>query len=229
MAPAVAPAAQVRRAVAAVRRQCGRHFDDAQAVQRRLDHHLARELHAGRLQVEREHRFAIEPTQSAMEVTHRTAEEQPADEAQHRVAQIAMQLGHRARADAASEPVAHCQGSAIAQGCDEAAQVREIVAVVRIAHDHEAPASGRDACAQGRAVALDRHVDDARARVTRDRLRAVGRAVVGNENLAGNARLRDEAARLVDAGWQRAILIEAGHQDRQLERAARLAGSDAAR
>ena len=47
--PAVAPTAQVRRAGPAVLGQRGRHLGDAELLDGRLDHHLARELHAGQV------------------------------------------------------------------------------------------------------------------------------------------------------------------------------------
>ena len=83
--------------------------------QGRLDDHLAGELHAGRLQVERDHAVPAEAAQAAVEVADLAAEEQPADEGEHRVAEVAVQRRHRARLDAALEAVAHHQVGALAQ------------------------------------------------------------------------------------------------------------------
>ena len=189
-----------------------------QLMQRRLDHHLARELHAWALELEVEHRLAREAAQAAMEVADRDLEEQPADEGEHRIAEIAVQGGHGALCDAALEPVAHDQVRAVAQLCDHGVQVLEIVAVVGVAHDDVLAAGGRDAADQGRAVAALGHGDQARAVRLGDGLGAVGGAVVGDQHLARDAGALEEAAGLVDADRQRFRLVQAGHQNGELER-----------
>ena len=69
-----------------------------------------------------------------MEVADVGAIEEPAREAQRRVADIAVQLRHRATADAAQEAVAHHQVGAGAELLEEGLQAHEIVAAVGIAH-----------------------------------------------------------------------------------------------
>ena len=125
------------------------------------------------------------------------AEEQPAEKAQHRIAEIAVQRRHGAGLDAAREAIAHDQFGAVAQPRHEGVERGEIIAVVGVAHDDVAAAGRGDAAEQRRAVALcgDRH--DARAERVGDLLRAVGAAIVGDQHLAGDAApMRGSAAPL---------------------------------
>ena len=57
---------------------------------------------------------------------------------------------------------------------------------------------------------------DARAQPTRDLLRAVGAAVVGDDDLAVDPVLANRALRLLDADPERVRLVEAGHDDGDL-------------
>src|SRR5215831_6997659 len=100
MPPSVAPASQVRRPAAAILRQSRRHFFHPLARQGGFDNHLARELHAGCLQAKLKYAAPVEAAQSAMKVADLAAEEQPADETQNGVAQVAMQRGHCTALDA---------------------------------------------------------------------------------------------------------------------------------
>src|SRR5262245_17555348 len=97
----------MRRAAAPVRIERGGHFRDAPAGERRLDHQLAGELHAGRAQIQSERAVAVEAAQPAVKVADTGAEEEPAYERQYRIAEVAMQPRHCAGADAAAKPVAH--------------------------------------------------------------------------------------------------------------------------
>ncbi len=139
------------------------------------------------LQVERADALRVEAAQPAMEIAGLEPEEQPADEAQHRIAEIAVQRRHGAGGDPALEPVAHDEVGAAAQARDERLERTEIVGVVRVAHDDEAAVRGLDAAAQRRAIALLRDRHDAGAQIRGDLLRAVGAAVVGDQDLAGDA------------------------------------------
>jgi len=99
------------------------------------------------------------------------------------------------------------------------------VAVVGVAHDDIAAAGGGDAAAEGAAVALLGHRDDARAEPGGDGLRAVGAAVIGDDDLGresvrfdGAAGLRMHASR-VSASLRQGIRIvtstaSAGSTDR---------------
>ena len=74
---------------------------------------------------------------------------------------------------------------AVAQLLDELRQLEEVVAVVSVAHDDEAAARGGDAALQRVAVAAARDTSTTRAPRRRgDLLRAVGAAVVGDDDLA---------------------------------------------
>ena len=106
---------------------------------------------------------------------------------------------------------------AAAQTLDHQVQPLEIVAVVGVAHDHEAAAGGVDAADQGRAIAALGNGRDAGAMILGDQLRAVGRSVVGDQHLADDARTGQEAAGLVDAHRQGLRLVEAGHQDSEFD------------
>ena len=94
-----------------------------------------------------------------------------------------------------------------------------------IAHHQIAAIGLVETADQRRAVALARHVDHAGAKAAGQLLAAVGRAVVGDDDLAGEAvdpfDPGQRLARVGDAMGEGLDLVEAGHDDgnRQLERA----------
>ena len=213
------PSRQVRRCGGRLRPsldQRGRHLGHVLAGQGRLDHHLAGELHPGRLQVERHHAVPAEAAQAAVEVADLAAEEQPADEAEHRVAEVLVQRRHGARRDPAPEPVAHHQVRALAQFVNERHQVGEIVAVVGVAHDDVLAAGRDDAAHQRVAVTLvaDRHHPG--AGVGGQLLAAVRAAVVGDQHLTADTALGQESNSLADARRHGLCLVEARHDHGQL-------------
>ena len=106
-----------------------------------------------------------------------------------------MERRHGAGGDAAGEAVAHDELVAGAQRGDEGVEIGEIVAVVGVAHDDVLAAGRLDAAGEGRAVAADRDRDDAGAFGGRDRLAAVGRAVVGDERSRRRSRVRSRKER----------------------------------
>src|SRR5438046_10595053 len=106
MAPTVAPRAQVRRARPAVWVEHDRNLADAHSLERRLDHHLAGELHASRAEVHALEGFLAKRAQSAVRVADARVEEGARDPAQHRVAQPAMQPRHGPRLDPTREATA---------------------------------------------------------------------------------------------------------------------------
>ena len=186
VAPAVAPAVEVRRPRAPVGFQCRRHLGDPEAGERRLDDHLGGELHAGRGEPQVEDRGAPEASQPAVEVADRAAEEQPAHEGQHRVAEVPVEPWHRLISNAALEAVAHDEVRALAKLRDEAVELCEVIGVVAVTHDHIAAARRGDAGAERGAVAARRDLDDARPERPRDVAARIRRAVVGDDHLAGN-------------------------------------------
>ena len=152
-----------------------------------------------------------------MEVADAGTEEQAADQAEHGIAEVAVQKRHGAGRDAAGEAVAHDEVAAVPQLRHERVEAGEIVAVVGVADDDETAPCRRDAGPQRRAIAALRHRDDAGAARQRIFHRAVGRAVVGDQDLAGDAGAGEVVARLADAGGDRLGFIEARHQDGELD------------
>ena len=71
---------------------------------------------------------------------------------------------------------------------------------------------------QRRAIAAALHVHDARAVRARDRLATVVGTVVGDHDFALDPRPPEERLRLVDADAERLGLVQARHDDRDLER-----------
>ncbi len=102
------------------------------------------------------------------------------------------------------------------QALDEGLEIGEVVAVVGVAHDHPAAARGGDPACQRRTVAASFDRDDARSELLGDLLRAVGGSVVGHDDLAGDADALERVERLLDADADRARLIQARHDHREL-------------
>ena len=121
-APAVAPAAQVRRPPPAVGRQTGRHLGDAQVPDRRLDDHFEREFHPCRVEVERQHGVAAKAPQPAIKILAGAAIQGAADEGQEGVTENPVQGGHSPGRDPAPETVAEHQVIAVAQLFDKRLQ-----------------------------------------------------------------------------------------------------------
>src|SRR5262249_34684332 len=153
-----------------------------------------RELHAARPDVELEDLVAVEPAQSAVDVAAGRAEEAAADQREHRVAEVPVQPRHRAALDAAAEAVADDEVVAAAKLGDERLEMPEVVGAVGVSHDPEAPARGRDAPGERASVSALGDADDARALLLGERLRAVARPVVGDDDLAGDPESLDRFA-----------------------------------
>src|SRR5580700_8730656 len=94
-----------------------------------------------------------------MEVTAWASEKDPANSRQDRIANVTMQRRHRSRFNAAFESISHDQSVAFAQPGDKCVQVAEIVTVVRVAHDDEAPMRGPNSAQQRSTIAfaVNRH------------------------------------------------------------------------
>ena len=122
-----------------------------------------------------------------------------------------MQRRHGAGRDAAFESVAHDEVATVTQLFDERHERGEVVAVIGIPHDDEPPARRRDPSHERASVALglDRH--DARPPGLGDGLRAVGAAVVGDDDLAGDTVVGEAGAGFLDADGERLGLVEARH------------------
>jgi hypothetical protein len=124
---------------------------------------------------------------------------------------------HGAGRDAALEAIAHHQLVAGTQRGNERIEAGEVVAVVGIAHDDVTATCRLNADGKRRAVPPQSNGHHPRAVTLRDLLAAVGRAVVGNEDFARDPRPLEETLRLADAGRKRLGLIEARHQDGELD------------
>src|SRR5690606_36577601 len=141
-----------------------------------------------RPEIEPEDRRPVEAAEPAVKVRGTRLEEQPAEEGEDGIADIPVVPGHGARGDAAGEAVAHDEGIAGAEPFDEGAEILEVVAVVRIAHDDIAAAGRFDAAHERGAIALFGDIDHTGAGFARNDLAAVARAVVGDQHFPGNTR-----------------------------------------
>jgi hypothetical protein len=220
MAPAVTPAAQVRWPRAPVGPQGHWHLGQRQPGEPGAHHHLGGELHPRALQPQADDRVAAEGTQAAMEVVNRCCEEQAPNSGEDRVADPAVLPGHGARQDAPAacrEAAAHDQVRAGPQTGQEPRQFAEVVGAVGVAHQHEPAAGGGDAASQRVAVAACRDFDNPCPGRFGQRLRAVGAAIVRDNDLARDAGGGEGGRSLGYAPRYRRSFVEAGHEDGQLQ------------
>ncbi len=117
---------------------------DVEALLGGPDDHLGGELHAGRAQVEPGQDVAAQAAHAAVGVADAGAEEHVEHAGQHRVADVAVQPGHRARVDVV-HPVAHDEVGAVLELLDEARDLAEVVGQVGVAHDDVLAARGGEA------------------------------------------------------------------------------------
>jgi len=209
--PPVAEAAKVGWPVAAVLAQRRRHLADAQARLRGIDDHLRGELHAGGAHVHPLPGVAAQGPHAAVEVADGHGVHDPRHPRQHRIAEIAVQVRHGTRIDAAQEAVAHHEVQAAAQRSDEGFEARPVVRVVGIGEHHVAAPSRADAGHERGPVAPDRLVHDPRAQRLRDLHRGVRRAVVGHDDFPVHAHAPHGFLGLANAGAQRPLLVEVRH------------------
>ena len=121
-----------------------------------------------------------------------------------------MQRRHGAIFDAALKSVAHDQIVTRLEFFDEVVKGSEIVAVVRVAHDHELSMSGFDPHLQCIAIAALRDDDDARAMGFRDFNRSIGAAVIRDDDLAQKILSREIGSCFRNTGAKGPCLIEQG-------------------
>ena len=171
-----------------------RELADVEPLLGGADHHLGGELHARRAQVEARQDVAADAAHAAVRVAHAGAEEEVEDARQDRVADVAVQPRHRARLDVRHAVADHHVG-AVVEPLDEARDLGEVVRQVGVGH-HDVLAARRAEAGQiGAAVAALGLVDDARSGRRGELGAAVGRAVVGDDDLARDAASRSSAAR----------------------------------
>ncbi len=143
--------------------------------------------------------------------------EQSADEAQHRIAEIAIEERHRPGRDAAGKAITHDQRHTATQLRNETVEIAEIVTVIGIAHDDIAATRGGDAGLKGRAIAAPFGGDHPRPGRLRQALRTVGAAVIRHQDFAGDSRPRQITLCLSHAAADGGRLVETGHQDGEFD------------
>ena len=194
-----------------------RHFGDAKADKRCLDHHLRGEFHPRGLQIEAVECFTRQGSQPTMEITGRRMEEQPADRRQHGIAQVPVHPRHRAGSNATEEAVPHHEVRPFPHFLDERIKPREVVAVVGVAHDDVAAARFEKSVIQRGTIAAHWHIDDAGPCVQRNALRSVSGSVVCDQDFGDQPEAVDAGARFSDAGLERLSLVQARHEHGDLE------------
>ena len=185
MAPAIMPGAQMRRPAAAVRGERGRNLRDIHLQKRCLHDHLAGKFHPAGTQPHALIGSFAKAAHAAMKITARSTKEHPANRREHRIAKVTVQRRHRIRFDAAHEAVTHHQIGACSQLLKKRGNVAEVVAIIGIGHDHEAALSRGHSASQGAAVSLGLDLNDSRSTISRNLLRAVGRAIIHQDDLFG--------------------------------------------
>ena len=216
MTPAVAPGAEVRRAAAAIRRYRCWDLGDAHVEEGCFDDHFRGELHSGRLEIHPESSVFSETPKAAVEVATWIRKQHATDRRQYGIPEIAVEKRHRAGLDAAFESVAHHQVVAVAEFVDERHQTGEVIAVVGITYNDEGAGRSSDTAQKGASVTPSLGVDDACPETLGDLHRPVGTAVVGDDDLAGDAVVTNGTRRLFDASRERFCFVETGHYNRKL-------------
>lgn len=150
-----------------------------------------------------------------MKVTDTDTEEQTANPAQDRIAQIAMERRHGPGSDSALETVAHDQIHALTQLVHKDLKAGKIVAVIGIAHDGVLAACGSDPPQQGRAIPFLRHIHHPGPQAAGYLLGPVRTAVVRYQHFPVDAGTLQIGLGLHDAGGQRLGFVQTGHQDSQ--------------
>ena len=164
-------------------------------------------------EVEAEDGVAAHGTDAAVKVADGDAEEEAADVTEDRIAEVFVEWRHGSGFDFAAEAVAHDEIVALFEPGEEAGELAEVVTGVGVGHEDVFSVGGLDAGHEGRAVAADWNVDDAGAFVGGDFLRAVGAAVVGDDDLAGDVVVAKGGDGLLDAEGERLCFVKAGHKD----------------
>ena len=170
VAPGVAEAVELR--LADPRVVVDRDLADREAAAVRLEDHLGRELHAGRVQVEHRQRLAADRAHPAVGVGHLHAEEDVEHAREHGVPDEAVEERHRVAVDRSLEARSDDEVVAALEAVDEARELVERVRVVRVAHDQVLAACGVEAREIRAPVASPRLGHDDRAVCRRDLARS---------------------------------------------------------
>ena len=97
-----------------------------------------------------------------------------------------MERRHRSLLNTTTKSITHDKIAAISKLGYEVIELREIVRIVGVAHNHEAPTCCGDPATERRTVTAIGNRHHARAEPLRDVLRSVGRAIIGDQYLAAN-------------------------------------------
>ncbi len=201
-----------------------RHFGKPSPCQACLDDHLGRELHAGAALAELSRQLPPESAQAAVDVVDRSPEPPAPQPGENRIPEPAVEPGHRTGQNtppSGGQTAALDDLEALPQLFDEARNLPEVVAGVRITHDDE-PAARRGNPSHQRAPiapGLDNH--HARSEPLRDAGRPVGASIVRNHDLPFDPGPAQRALRFPDADGQRVRLVETGNDDGDLARTTR--------
>src|SRR5919106_6152982 len=174
----------MRRSASSIRRQHCRHLGDPHLKHSSLHNHLAGELHPGCSEFHFANRLFAKAAKSTMKITTGTSKKKSPHSAKHGIAEIPVQKRHGTGLDPALETVSHNQVVPLTQLCHKARNVKEVVAIVGISHDHVPATSRSNATDQRIPVPSRGDLHKPRPLSERNSLRAVGAAVIGNDDLA---------------------------------------------
>src|SRR5579883_2648017 len=206
-APAVAETAQMGRTPALVGPQDDGYLRDSRANLRGLDHELEREFHARAAHIQAVVYRSREASHPAITVSDARAEQRIQERRQSGVAEISVQERHRAGLDTPKEAITHHQVIALAKLLDEIRHFAEVVAVIGIAHDDVGSAASCNSRLQRGAIAARLDSNHPGSVSFRDFNRAVGRAVVSDDDLAAQPGFLERRAGLINAKSQRICLV----------------------
>ena len=140
----------------------------------------------------------------------------PGDARQHRVAPPAMQKRHGVGQHCAAprrQAAALDQVKPGPQLVHKLGNLQKVIAAVGIAHNDKPAPRGGNASHQGTAITLLANLDDTRAQPGRNQLRAVGAAIIGDNDLTHNLMLVQGLPGGLDTPGQGLGFVEAGHHN----------------
>src|SRR5207237_5649125 len=118
----------------------------------------------------------------------------------------------------ASEAMDDCEVASVTPLGHRGGHLSEIVTLISITHDDEAPASFFDALSQGITVAFDRGVDHTRAVRLGDLDRTVGGSIVGDDDFSADSTFTECGYGLVHADGNGASFIQARNHNGNVDR-----------
>ena len=179
--------------------ECYRNLRDLHPQFCRLDDKLEREFHARSPRVNFLVKALGKSAHAAIRIPHTRMEKIVQDGSDDGISQMLMQNRHCAGLDFAAKAISHDQFGTRAPLGNEQRDLGEIVAVVGISHHNELPFCFLDSLAQCAAIATSSGVHHAGAVFVGDFKRAVGRTIVSDNNLSGNACLSEGCQCFIDA------------------------------